>query len=43
VQNAIKEKKECFSRMHQDMSVDNVEWFKVATKTAKWAMSEARG
>jgi hypothetical protein len=29
--------------MHLDMSVDNVERYKVAKKTAKQAMSEARG
>jgi phage terminase small subunit len=43
VQNAINEKKECFMRMHLDMSVDNIEWYKVAKKTAKRAVSEARG
>jgi hypothetical protein len=43
VQNAIKEKKECFRRMHQDMSVDNVERYEMAKKTAKRAVSEARG
>jgi hypothetical protein len=43
VQNVIKEKKECFSRMHLDRSVDNVEQYKVAKKTAKQAVSEARG
>jgi hypothetical protein len=43
VQNAIKEKKECFRRMHLDRSVDNVERYKVAKKTAKRAVSEARG
>jgi hypothetical protein len=43
VQNAIKEKKECFRHMHLDRSVDNVEWYKVAKKTAKRAVSEARG
>jgi hypothetical protein len=42
VQNAIKEKKECFMRMHLDMSVDNVERYKVAKKTAKRAVSEVR-
>jgi hypothetical protein len=41
VQNAIKEKKECFSRMHLDRSVDNVERYKVVKKTAKRAVSEA--
>jgi hypothetical protein len=29
--------------MHLDRSVDNVEWYKVAKKTIKWAVSEARG
>jgi hypothetical protein len=29
--------------MHLDMSVDNVKRYKVAKKTAKWAVSEARG
>jgi hypothetical protein len=43
VQNAIKEKKECFRRMHLDRSVDNVEQYKVAKKIVKRAVSEARG
>jgi hypothetical protein len=43
VQKAIKEKKECFRRMHLDRSADNIERYKVAKKTAKRAMSEARG
>jgi hypothetical protein len=43
VQKAIKEKKECFRRMHLDRSADNVEWYKVAKKTAKRAVSETRG
>jgi hypothetical protein len=43
VQNAIKEKKECFRRMHLDRSVDNIERYKVAKKTAKRAVSEAMG
>jgi hypothetical protein len=34
VQKAIKKKKECFRRMHLDRSTDNVEWYKVAKKTA---------
>jgi hypothetical protein len=42
VQNAIKEKKECFRRMHLDRSVDNVEQYKVAKKTTKRAVSETR-
>jgi hypothetical protein len=43
VQSAIKEKKECFRHMHLDRSVDNVERYKVAKKTVKRAVSEARG
>jgi hypothetical protein len=43
VQNATKEKKECFRRMHLDRSVDNVKRYKVAKKTAKRTVSEARG
>jgi hypothetical protein len=43
VQNAIKEKKECFRCMHLDRGVDNVERYKVAKKTTKRAVSEARG
>jgi hypothetical protein len=43
VQKAIKEKKECFRRMHLDRSVDNIERYKVSKKTAKRAVSEARG
>jgi hypothetical protein len=43
VQNTIKEKKECFRRMHLDRSVDNVERYKVAKETTKRAVSEARG
>jgi hypothetical protein len=43
LQNAIKEKKECFRRMHLDRSVDNVERYKVTKKTAERAVSEARG
>jgi hypothetical protein len=43
VQKAIKEKKEFFRRMHLDRSTDNVERYKVAKKTAKRAVSEARG
>jgi hypothetical protein len=43
VQKAIKEKKECFKRMHLDRSADNIKRYKVAKKTAKRTMSEARG
>jgi hypothetical protein len=43
VQKDIKEKKECFRRMHRDRSAKNLERYKVAKKTAKRAVSEARG
>jgi hypothetical protein len=43
VQKAIKEKKECFRRIHMDRSTDNVERYKVAKKTTKRAVSEVRG
>jgi hypothetical protein len=43
VQKTIKEKKECFRRMHQDRSVDNVERYKVEKKTTKRVVSEVRG
>jgi hypothetical protein len=43
VQKAIKEKKECFRRMHLDMSVDNVERYKVVKKSVKRAVSKVRG
>jgi hypothetical protein len=43
VQNVTKEKKECFRRMHLDRSVNNVERYKVAKKTAKRAVREVRG
>jgi hypothetical protein len=43
VQKTIKEKKECFRRMHLDRGADNVERYKVAKKTVKRAVSEVRG
>jgi hypothetical protein len=43
VQKAIKENKECFRCMHLDMSVYNVERYKVAKKTVKRAVSKVRG
>jgi hypothetical protein len=43
VSKAIKEKKECFRRIHLDRSVDIVKRYKVTKKTAKWTVSEARG
>jgi hypothetical protein len=41
VQKAIKEKKECFRRMHLDRSANNAERYKVAKKIAKRVVSEA--
>jgi hypothetical protein len=43
VQNAIKEKKECFRHMYLDRNVNNVERYKVAKKTAKRAVSKVKG
>jgi hypothetical protein len=43
VQKAIKKKKECFRRIHLYRCADNVEWYKMVKKTAKRAVSEARG
>jgi hypothetical protein len=43
VQKTIKEKKECFRHMHLHRSVDNLEQYKLAKKTAKQAVSEAMG
>jgi hypothetical protein len=43
VQKAIKEKKECFTCMHLDRSMDNVERYTVIKKTAKRTVSEAMG
>ena len=43
VQRAIKEKKECYRCLYHDRSVDNIENYKVAKKTAKRAISLAKG
>jgi hypothetical protein len=43
VQKAIKEKKECYRSLFHDRSVVNIERYKVAKKTAKRAVSEAKG
>jgi Zn ribbon nucleic-acid-binding protein len=43
VQKTIKGKKECFKCMHLDRNADNVELHKVAKKSTKCAVSEARG
>jgi hypothetical protein len=42
VQKVIKEKKECFRHMHLDRSADNIGRYKVAKKTTKQTVSEAR-
>ena len=39
VQRAIKEKKECYRRLYHDRSVDNIEKYKLAKKTAKRAVT----
>jgi hypothetical protein len=43
VQKAIKEKKECYKHLYQDRCADNIEKYKVARKTAKRAVGEAKG
>jgi hypothetical protein len=43
VQKTIKQKKECFRRMHLDRSANNIERYKVAKKTTKRTVSEERG
>jgi hypothetical protein len=43
VQKVIKEKKECYRSLFHDRSTVNIERYKVAKKTAKRAVSEAKG
>ncbi|AQK51442.1 DHBP synthase RibB-like alpha/beta domain [Zea mays] len=43
VQKAIKEKKECYRSLFHDRSAVNIERYKVTKKTAKRAVSEAKG
>ncbi|GJN09315.1 hypothetical protein PR202_ga27312 [Eleusine coracana subsp. coracana] len=43
VQRAIKEKKECFKRLHLDKSATNIEGYKIAKTAAKRAVSVAKG
>ena len=43
VQKAIKEKKECCRSLFHDRSMINIEKYMVAKKTAKRAVSEAKG
>ena len=42
VQKAIKEN-ECYKRLYHDRCANNIEKYKVAKKTAKRAVSEAKG
>ena len=39
----LRRKKKCYKRLYHDRSVDNIEKYKVAKKTAKRAISVARG
>jgi hypothetical protein len=43
VRKPIKEKKECYKRLYQDRCADNIEKYKVAKKTTKRAVGEAKG
>ena len=43
VQKKIKKKKECYRSLFHDKSAVNIERYKVAKKTAKRAVSEAKG
>jgi hypothetical protein len=43
VQKAIKEKKDCYKHLHHDKCADNIEKYKIAKKSAKRAVSRARG
>ena len=43
MQRAIKEKKECFKRLHLDKSTANIESYKLAKSAAKRTVSVAKG
>ena len=43
MQRAIKEKKECFKRLHLGKSAANIEGYKLAKRVAKRAVSVAKG
>ena len=43
MQRAIKEKKECFKRLHLDKSAATIESYKIAKRAAKRAVSVAKG
>jgi hypothetical protein len=40
---AIKEKKDCCKRLHHDKCAENIEKYRIAKKSAKRAVSRARG
>jgi hypothetical protein len=43
VQKAISEKKECYKRLHHNMSDENIQKYKEARRNAKKDMNEVRG
>jgi hypothetical protein len=43
VQMAIRDKKECFKRLHHDKSAANIEGYKIAKRVAKRVVSVAKG
>ena len=43
MQRTIKEKQECFKRLHLDRSAANIECYKLAKRVAKRAVSVAKG
>ena len=43
MQRAIKEKKECFKRLHLDKSAANIEGYKLAKRVTKRAVNVAKG
>ncbi|AQK78905.1 Retrovirus-related Pol polyprotein LINE-1 [Zea mays] len=43
VQKAIKEKKDCYKRLHHDKCAENIEKYRIAKKSAKRATLEAKG
>ncbi|AQL05851.1 Retrovirus-related Pol polyprotein LINE-1 [Zea mays] len=43
VQKAIKEKKDCYKRLHHDKCAENIEKYRIAKKSAKRAVSRAQG
>jgi hypothetical protein len=43
VQKAIKEKKDCYKRLHHDKCADNIEKYRIAKKSAKRVVSRAQG